>query len=75
MINAGLFCCCLKSTTKGINNSISSNTMSVKMSTQEHRYGTSEFEKLGITVLRIKLSKFRNCLLPDKIDDLTNPWI
>jgi len=44
------------------------------------RYGTSEFQKLGICVLRLKLSKLINCLLDDKLilEDCTvlrNPWL
>jgi len=44
------------------------------------RFSVSEFNKLGITILRIKLSKFINCLFPDTItllDDksLRNPWL
>lgn len=41
----------------------------------EFRYGTKEFEKIGVKVLRIKLSKFRECLLPDTINGYKNPWL
>lgn len=44
------------------------------------RYSTSEFSKLGITVLRLKLSKLINCLFDDEITTqngkiIRNPWL
>ena len=47
--------------------------------TSAYRYGTSEFSKLGVTVLRLKLSKLINCLFDDEIESvegkiLRNPW-
>lgn len=41
----------------------------------QFRYGVSEFEKLGITIIRLPLSKLRYCLLSDNFDGLINPWI
>ena len=48
--------------------------------TSAYRYGTTEFSKLGVTVLRLKLSKLINCLFDDEIisvegKTLRNPWI
>jgi len=40
-----------------------------------YRYGVSEFENLGIKIIRLKLSKLRHCLLPNHFDGLTNPWL
>lgn len=47
--------------------------------TSAYRYGTTEFSKLGVTVLRLKLSKLINCLFDDEIKSmdgkiLRNPW-
>ena len=44
-----------------------------------YRYGTTEFSKLGVTVLRLKLSKLINCLFDNEIKTsygriLRNPW-
>lgn len=45
-----------------------------------YRFGTKEFENLGVTVLRLRLSKLANCLFEDEIElpngkILKNPWI
>lgn len=44
------------------------------------RYNVTDFKDLGIDVLRIKISKFINCLFPDSLVTqegkiLKNPWI
>ena len=47
--------------------------------TSAYRFGTTEFSNLGVTVLRLKLSKLINCLFNDEIVSvdgkiLRNPW-
>lgn len=44
------------------------------------RYNVTDFKNLGISVLRIRISKFINCLFPDEITSLDNrilrnPWL
>lgn len=44
------------------------------------RYGTAEFQKLGVDVLRLRFSKLINCLFDDQITlqngkILKNPWL
>jgi uncharacterized LabA/DUF88 family protein len=48
--------------------------------TSAYRYGTSDFAKLDVSVLRLKLSKLINCLFEDEITScdgkiLRNPWM
>lgn len=39
-----------------------------------YRYGVSEFENLGTTIIRLKLSKLCHCLFPNSFEGLQNPW-
>lgn len=39
------------------------------------RYNVTEFKDLGLTIIRLKLSKLRHCLLPSNFKGLIDPWL